>query len=52
MVKRGARGGSRIAAATRAGVFAVADIGSNSIHLLVAVSDGVRQETILDESLP
>ena len=31
-------------------VYAVADIGSNSTHLLVAVSDGVRQEAVIDES--
>jgi exopolyphosphatase/guanosine-5'-triphosphate,3'-diphosphate pyrophosphatase len=30
----------------------VVDIGSNSTHLYVAVSDGVRQEVIADESMP
>ena len=38
------------AAATRVG--AVADIGSNSIHLLVAVTDGVRLGSLTDESIP
>jgi exopolyphosphatase / guanosine-5'-triphosphate,3'-diphosphate pyrophosphatase len=33
-------------------VCAVVDIGSNSTHLYVAVSDGVRQEVIADESMP
>lgn len=33
-------------------VCAVVDIGSNSTHLYVAVSDGVRQEVIADESVP
>lgn len=33
-------------------VCAVVDIGSNSTHLYVAVSDGVRQEAIADESMP
>lgn len=31
---------------------AVADIGSNSIHLLVAVTDGVRLGSLTDESAP
>jgi exopolyphosphatase/guanosine-5'-triphosphate,3'-diphosphate pyrophosphatase len=30
----------------------VADIGSNSIHLLVAVTDGVRLGALTDESIP
>lgn len=33
-------------------ICAVVDIGSNSTHLYVAVSDGVRQEMIADESAP
>jgi len=32
-------------------IYAVADIGSNSTHLLVAVSDGIALETIADESI-
>ncbi len=31
---------------------AVADIGSNSIHLLIAVTDGVRLGVLTDESIP
>ena len=31
---------------------AVADIGSNSIHLLVAITDGVRLSPLTDESIP
>jgi exopolyphosphatase/guanosine-5'-triphosphate,3'-diphosphate pyrophosphatase len=45
---------SRVGSA-RAGVpkiCAAVDIGSNSTHLYVAVSDGVRQEVIADESAP
>lgn len=38
------------AAPTRIG--AVADIGSNSIHLLVAVTDGRRLGSLTDESIP
>ncbi|MFZ9608079.1 MAG: hypothetical protein ACO3BX_03195 [Candidatus Limnocylindrus sp.] len=38
------------ASPTRIG--AVADIGSNSIHLLVAVTDGVRLGSLTDESIP
>ena len=48
-VRRG-RVGSSQAGIPR--VCAVVDIGSNSTHLYVAVSDGVRQEVIADESMP
>ncbi len=41
-------GGGRSKAAVRA----VADIGSNSIHLLVAITDGTRLSALTDESLP
>lgn len=47
---RGSRVGSSLAGVPR--VCAVVDIGSNSTHLYVAVSDGVRQEVIADESMP
>lgn len=52
------RGGSKPARgrvgssdAGAAKICAVVDIGSNSTHLYVAVSDGVRQEVIADESV-
>jgi len=47
--QRGRVGSSGAGAST---VCAVVDIGSNSTHLYVAVSDGVRQELIADESVP
>ncbi|MFO0221283.1 MAG: hypothetical protein ACK51I_00225 [Chloroflexota bacterium] len=48
------RGGARERAvnATPPRIGAVADIGSNSIHLLVAVTDGVRLGSLTDESIP
>ncbi|MFM8628629.1 MAG: hypothetical protein ACKOC3_00735 [Candidatus Limnocylindrus sp.] len=48
------RGGARDRAvnATTPRIGAVADIGSNSIHLLVAVTDGVRLGALTDESIP
>lgn len=49
--RRGGEGQRAVnAAAPRIG--AVADIGSNSIHLLVAITDGVRLSPLTDESIP
>lgn len=47
--RRGRVGSSQAGIPTICGVV---DIGSNSTHLYVAVSDGVRQEVIADESVP
>ncbi|MEI6271275.1 MAG: hypothetical protein WCP38_02795, partial [Chloroflexota bacterium] len=44
--------GQRAVNATPPRIVAVADIGSNSIHLLVAVTDGVRLSPLTDESIP
>ena len=44
--------GQRAVNATEPRIGAVADIGSNSIHLLVAVTDGVRLSPLTDESIP
>jgi exopolyphosphatase/guanosine-5'-triphosphate,3'-diphosphate pyrophosphatase len=43
---------ARAREAARPEVYAVADIGSNSAHLLVAVCDGHALEPIADESVP
>ena len=44
--------GQRAVNASEPRIGAVADIGSNSIHLLVAVTDGVRLSPLTDESIP
>lgn len=49
--RRGGAGG-RPAHVAPARIGAVADIGSNSIHLLVAVTDGLRLGSLTDESSP
>lgn len=50
--QRGAVSGKRAVNRVQPRIGAVADIGSNSIHLLVAVTDGVHLSPLTDESIP